>query len=64
VLVVGHRGTNRALLCFLLGRPLEELFSIRQEYGCVNLITASIPSDGSLRTSVVTPWVGSPTSGS
>lgn len=52
ILVVAHRGANRVLLCHLLGRPLEELFSIRQEYGCVNLIRISVLPDGSLRTTV------------
>ena len=46
ILVVAHRGVNRALLCHLLGRPLEDLFSIRQDYGCVNLIRVSTPSGG------------------
>ena len=56
VLVVAHRGANRALLCHLLGLPLEELFSIEQDYCCVNLIKASFPPDGSRKFNVVTPW--------
>jgi len=46
ILVVAHRGVNRALLCHLLGRPLADLFSIRQDYGCVNLIRISAPTGG------------------
>jgi broad specificity phosphatase PhoE len=56
VLVVGHRGANRVLLCHLLGLPLERLFSIEQDYCCVNLIEASPLPDGSRKIDVVTPW--------
>jgi len=38
VLIVGHAGVNRVLLCHLLGMPLENLFRIGQDYGCVNVI--------------------------
>ena len=56
ILVVAHRGVNRVLLCQLLGLPLEELFSIEQDYGCVNLIEASVRPDGTRETDVTTPW--------
>lgn len=36
ILIVGHAGTNRAIICHLLGIPLENLFKIRQDYGCIN----------------------------
>jgi alpha-ribazole phosphatase len=38
ILVVGHKGVNRVILCESLGLPFDRLFSLRQEYGCVNLI--------------------------
>jgi alpha-ribazole phosphatase len=40
ILVVGHKGVNRVILCESLGLPFDRLFSLRQEYGCVNLIRA------------------------
>ena len=39
IVVVGHAGANRALLCQLLGRPLAELFAIAQDYGAINVVT-------------------------
>lgn len=38
VAIVGHAGANRALLCALLDLPLAGLFSLDQDYGCVNVI--------------------------
>jgi probable phosphoglycerate mutase len=52
-LVVGHLGVNRVLLCHFLGRPLEELFSIGQDYGCVNLLKASGTRQGARRIEVL-----------
>lgn len=40
LLIVGHAGTNRLLLCHFLGMPLENLFRIAQDYGCVNILLA------------------------
>lgn len=40
LLIVGHAGTNRLLLCHILGMPLENLFRISQDYGCVNILLA------------------------
>lgn len=51
-LVVGHSGVNRVLLCHFLGRPLEELFSIGQDYGCVNLLRVSESRKGGRRVRV------------
>jgi len=45
IVVVAHLGVNRVLLSELLGLPLEELFSIRQDYGCVNIIKATASPD-------------------
>jgi alpha-ribazole phosphatase len=55
VLVVGHKGVNRVLLAHFLGLPLEELFSIAQDYCCVNIIRASALPDGSRRIVVERP---------
>jgi phenylacetate-CoA ligase len=38
ILLVGHAGVNRILLCFVLGKPLGELFDIEQNYCCLNRI--------------------------
>jgi probable phosphoglycerate mutase len=38
LLVVGHAGVNRVLLCHLLGMPLANLFRLGQDYACLNLI--------------------------
>jgi probable phosphoglycerate mutase len=38
VLMVGHAGVNRVLLCHLLGMPLKNLFRLGQDYGCLNVL--------------------------
>jgi len=38
VLIVGHAGVNRIVLSQALGRSLEDLFGIDQEYGCLNVV--------------------------
>jgi probable phosphoglycerate mutase len=38
LLIVGHAGVNMVIICHILGMPLENLFRIRQDYGCMNLI--------------------------
>ena len=38
ILIVGHAGMNRILICRILGKSLNELFDIPQDYGCLNLI--------------------------
>ncbi len=38
VLVVGHAGVNRLILCDILGIPIANLHSIGQDYGCLNII--------------------------
>ncbi|MBP2637634.1 MAG: pspB [Firmicutes bacterium] len=40
ILIVGHAGVNRILLCHILGMPLENLFHIAQDYSCINIIAA------------------------
>lgn len=41
ILIVGHAGVNRLLLCHLLGMPISNLFRIGQDYGCLNIIQCS-----------------------
>lgn len=38
VLVVAHAGVNRVALCHVLKRPIQDLFSIPQDYAALNLI--------------------------
>ena len=38
VAVAGHAGINRLLLCHLLGIPVNNMFRIGQDYGCVNIV--------------------------
>jgi alpha-ribazole phosphatase len=37
-LIVGHGAVNRIILCDALGLDLTRLFSIQQDYGCLNII--------------------------
>jgi alpha-ribazole phosphatase len=46
LLVVAHKGVNRVILCHCLGWPLEKLFDIPQDYGCVNTISVCMKPDG------------------
>jgi len=38
IVIVAHGGVNRVILCHLLGIPLENIFRIEQDYGCLNII--------------------------
>ncbi len=38
VLLVGHAGVNRLILCSVLGIPVRNLHGIGQDYGCINII--------------------------
>lgn len=38
VLIVGHAGVNRVILCRVLNMPIRKLFSIGQNYGALNII--------------------------
>ena len=38
VLLVGHAGVNRLILCAALGIPVRNLHSLGQDYGCVNMV--------------------------
>lgn len=38
ILIVGHAGVNRMILCEALGIPIANIFKIGQEYGCLNIL--------------------------
>jgi probable phosphoglycerate mutase len=38
IAVVGHAGVNRLLLCRLLGMPVQNMFRLGQDYGCINVV--------------------------
>lgn len=38
IAVVAHGGVNRIVLCRVMGIPLDNLFTIEQDYGAVNII--------------------------
>ena len=38
ILIIGHAGVNRVILCHVLGIPLASIFRLEQSYGCLNLI--------------------------
>ncbi len=40
ILIVSHAGVNRILLCQIMGKPMDSLFEIDQNYGCLNAIRA------------------------
>jgi probable phosphoglycerate mutase len=56
ILVVGHAGVNRVLLCHLLGMPLGNLFRLGQDYGCCNLIRSD-NAFCSVRAVNLRPWM-------
>ena len=41
VAIVGHGGTNRALLCRALGLPLARLLALGQDYGALTVLESS-----------------------
>jgi len=45
-LVVAHKSADRVILCHFLGRPLEEMSTIKQDYCAVNVLRATIDSGG------------------
>ena len=38
ILIVGHAGVNRIILCQVSGLSLDRLFDMDQDYGCLNVI--------------------------
>jgi len=57
ILIVGHAGVNRLILCEALSIPISNLFKIKQEYGCLNVLECG---DSGYRVSLLnfTPWNG------
>ena len=41
LLIVGHAGVNRVILCHILNIPRENLFNLQQDYGCLNIIDSA-----------------------
>ncbi len=41
ILIAGHAGVNRILLCQAMGKSMDGIFDIAQDYGCLNLIRYS-----------------------
>ena len=37
-LIVGHGAVNRVILCDALGLPLQNMFRLHQDYGCLNIV--------------------------
>jgi alpha-ribazole phosphatase len=54
ILVVAHAGVNRVILCDILGMPLNRMFSLAQDHGCLNLIETH-PSGMRVRALNLTP---------
>ncbi len=44
IVIAGHAGVNRLIICHTMGLPVENLFNISQDYGCINIIFAGISS--------------------
>lgn len=42
ILIAGHAGVNRLILCHVMGLPIENLFNVSQDYGCLNVISSGI----------------------
>lgn len=38
VLMIGHGGVNRLLIARAIGLPLQNIFNLGQDYGCVNIL--------------------------
>ena len=38
IIIVAHAGVNRVILSEALGLPLDHLFRLDQNYGCLNVI--------------------------
>jgi len=41
IVIVGHAGVNRLLLCHMMGMPITNLFRITQDYACMNVVIAT-----------------------
>lgn len=38
IAIIAHGGVNRIILCHVMGIPLENIFRVEQDFGCVNII--------------------------
>lgn len=38
IIIIAHAGVNRIILSHALGLPLDDLFAIRQQYACINIL--------------------------
>jgi alpha-ribazole phosphatase len=38
IAIIAHGGVNRIILCHVMGMPLENIFRVEQDFGCVNII--------------------------
>lgn len=38
IMIVAHGGVNRIVLCHFMGLPMNNIFRIEQDYGCLNII--------------------------
>lgn len=38
VLVIGHGGVNRLLIAKAIGLPMQNIFNLGQDYGCINIL--------------------------
>jgi alpha-ribazole phosphatase/probable phosphoglycerate mutase len=38
ILIVAHGGVNRVILCAALGLDLSRMFTLHQDYGCLNIV--------------------------
>ncbi len=54
VLIAGHAGVNRVILSNVLGMPLDNLFRLGQDFGCLNIIVCGSDS-ARLRTMNILP---------
>jgi probable phosphoglycerate mutase len=41
ILIAGHAGINRIIISRALGMPLENIFRISQDYGCLNILIST-----------------------
>jgi alpha-ribazole phosphatase len=44
ILLVGHGGVNRVILCHALGLDLANMINLQQDYGCLNIIDYRVDS--------------------
>lgn len=60
LLIVGHAGVNRVIVCRLLGMPLNNLFSMGQDYGGVNIIVPRGDRYLVKATNITPDWIDRP----